>query len=89
MHPNEVKSLIEAGLTDAEVLVEGDGSHFTALVISPAFTGKSRLQNQQRVYHTVNAQLMDGSLHALSIKTLTPEEWIKLKQNKEENSWKD
>lgn len=75
MQPEKIKQLIEAGMTDTEACVEGDGAHFTALVISPQFAGKSRLQKQQLVYDTVRAHLLDGSLHALSIKTFTPEEW--------------
>lgn len=75
MQPEEVKQLIEKGLPDSEVYVEGDGAHFTALVVSPSFEGKSRIEKQQLVYDTVRTQLMDGSLHALSVKALTKHEW--------------
>lgn len=81
MQPEEIKRLIEAGLPDSDAYVEGDGAHFTALVICSAFAGKSRLQKQQLVYDTVRKQLMDGTLHALSIKTLTPEEWQEINEN--------
>ena len=81
MQPEEIKRLIEAGLADSDAYVEGDGAHFTALVICSAFAGKSRLQKQQLVYDTVRKQLMDGTLHALSIKTLTPEEWQEINEN--------
>lgn len=74
MQPNEIEQLIKTGLTDTEAYVEGDGTHFTALVICAAFAGKSRIQRQQMVYDTVRKELMDGTLHALSIKALTPEE---------------
>lgn len=83
MQPDEVKRLIELGLSDCQAFVDGDGAHFTACVVSPSFAGKSRLQKQQIVYDTVRAQLLDGSLHALSIKTFTPEEWDKLDQDGE------
>ncbi len=75
MQPEEIRQLIEAGLPNAEAYVEGDGAHFTAVVVSPDFAGKSRLQKQQLVYDTVRQQLMDGTLHALSLKTFTPDEW--------------
>lgn len=75
MQPEEIKRLIEAGLANSQALVEGDGAHFTALVICPAFSNQSRLQKQQLVYDTVRKQLLDGTLHALSLKTFTPEEW--------------
>ncbi|TAK74953.1 MAG: BolA family transcriptional regulator [Gammaproteobacteria bacterium] len=75
MQPEEIRHLIENGLQNAEAYVEGDGAHFTAVVVSPDFAGKSRLQKQQLVYDTVRQQLLDGTLHALSIKTFTPDEW--------------
>lgn len=78
MQPEKIRELIEAGLPDAQAHVEGDGAHFTAVVVSPAFNGKSRIQKQQLVYDTVRPQLLDGTLHALSIRAFTPEEWEKL-----------
>lgn len=74
MQPNNIEQLIKAGLANSEAYVEGDGTHFNALVVCPAFAGKSRIQRQQMVYDTVRKELMDGTLHALSIKALTPEE---------------
>jgi len=85
MQPEEIKRLIEAGLADTEAFVDGDGAHFTAIVISPVFAGKSRIQKQQLVYDTVRAQLLDGTLHALTLKTFTPDEWEKLNQEKGES----
>lgn len=78
MHPETIKELIENGLAETQAIVEGDDAHFTAIVISSAFTGLSRIAKQQLVYDTVRKQLLDGSLHALSIKTFTPEEWKSL-----------
>ena len=83
MQPEEIKQLIELGLANSEAFVEGDGAHFTAIVISPAFASKSRIQKQQMVYDTVRTQLLDGTLHALSIQTFTPEEWQQLNQDRE------
>ncbi len=83
MQPDKIKQLIEAGLPQTEAFVEGDGAHFTAIVISPSFAGKSRIQKQQLVYDTVRAQLLDGTLHALSLKTFTPDEWEALDQGEE------
>jgi len=81
MQPNEIESLIKHGLSDADVYVEGDGTHFSALVITPAFMGKSRIARQQMIYATVNDQLLDGSLHALSTKAFTPDEWQAIENN--------
>lgn len=69
-----VKSLIEKGLPDAQVEVEGaDGVHFEARVVSAAFAGKLPLARHRLVYATLG-DLMGGAIHALSLKTLTPEE---------------
>lgn len=78
MQPKEIKALIESGMHDTQAFVEGDGAHFTAVVVSNAFKDQSRIQKQQLVYATLKAPLMDGSLHALSLKTYTPEEWQQL-----------
>ena len=54
MHPDEIKQLIETGLKDSTVFVEGeDGVHFNASVISSDFIGKNRVQKQQMVYDVV------------------------------------
>jgi acid stress-induced BolA-like protein IbaG/YrbA len=78
MQPEKIKQLIEAGLSDSAAQVDGDGAHFNAIVVCPQFAGKSRVQKQQLVYDTVKSELMDGSLHALSVKTFTPDEWQEL-----------
>lgn len=75
MHPEQIKSLILAGLACEHLELDGDGRHFQATVVSPEFAGKNRVQRQQRVYATLKDQLDTGELHALSFKTLTPEEW--------------
>jgi len=74
MDTSTVQHLIEAGLPDAKVVVSGpDGVHFEALVISPAFAGKLPLARHRMVYATLG-ELMGGAIHALSLRTLTPEE---------------
>lgn len=70
----EVKNLIEAGLECDSVEIGGDGYHFEAVVVSKAFEGKRPVARQQMVYATVQPQITSGELHALSLKTLTPEE---------------
>ncbi len=76
MRPNDIKKLIETGLKDCTAIIEGDdGVHFNATVISPEFTGKNRIQKQQLVYATLGNRIADGTIHAISIKTFTPEEW--------------
>ncbi|NEX15710.1 MAG: BolA family protein [Halochromatium sp.] len=73
METEAVATLIRHGLPGAEVEVTGDGSHFEAVVVSEAFSGLTPIKKQRLVMDTVKAQIASGELHALSIKTLTPE----------------
>ena len=52
----------------------GDGTHFQALIVSTEFGGKSRVQRHQRVYQALGERMRE-EVHALSMQTLTPEEW--------------
>ncbi len=74
MDPNEVKRIIEAGLQGAVVECRGDGRHFEAVIVCPLFEGKSMLAQHRLVYATLGDRFDTDSLHALSIKTLTPAE---------------
>lgn len=82
MHPDVVKQLIETNLAESKAIIQGDdGRHFTAIVICPAFSNKNRVQKQQMVYSALGNHIADGTIHAISIKTFTPEEWL-LETNK-------
>ena len=75
METDAVEQLIRDGMPGARATVTGDGSHFDAVVVSDDFSGKSLLQRQRLVMATVKPQIESGDLHALSIKTFTPEQW--------------
>jgi acid stress-induced BolA-like protein IbaG/YrbA len=79
MHPEQVQKLIAAGLSCEHLQVEGDGHHFEAVIVSAEFVGKSRVQRQQRVNDVLRSHFNSGELHALSMKTHTPEEWSALR----------
>jgi acid stress-induced BolA-like protein IbaG/YrbA len=82
MRPEEIKNLIEASLSDTIADVTGaDGVHFEAVVISPAFHEKNRIEKQQIVYAALGDSIATGTIHAISIKTFTPEEWRHHKEN--------
>ena len=66
--------MIREGLPDADVTVSGDdGVHFEAVVVSPAFAGKSTLQRHRMVYATLGS-LMGKEIHALGLRTEAPGE---------------
>jgi stress-induced morphogen len=66
--PQELKTRIEAGIPDATAEVTGDGHHFNAVVVSPAFRGLTRIAQHRMVYDVFGPEL-GGRIHALSIQT--------------------
>lgn len=74
MNAETIRQLIEQGLPGALVEVRGeDGVHFEARVVSAAFAGKLPLARHRLVYATLGER-MGGEIHALALKTLTPQE---------------
>ncbi|MEO7200740.1 MAG: BolA/IbaG family iron-sulfur metabolism protein [Dokdonella sp.] len=74
MDSNAIQRLIQQGMPEAEVEVQGaDGVHFEARVVSSAFVGKMPLARHRMVYATLG-ELMGGAIHALALRTLTPDE---------------
>jgi stress-induced morphogen len=73
----EIKRLIESSLPGAVAIVideANDGEHFVAEVMSPSFVGQSLVKQHQAVYGALGAR-MGGAIHALALKTYTPEQW--------------
>lgn len=75
MNKEQIKELIEAGLPGCQALVTGDdGAHFEATVVSDRFVGLSMVKQHQMVYATLGNR-MEAEIHALALRTLTPDEW--------------
>ncbi len=74
VYPQDVKAFIQNALACDHVEVEGDGHHFEALIVSPEFRGKSMVQQHQLVYRALGDRMRE-EIHALSMKTYTPEQW--------------
>ncbi len=73
MKASEIKAIIEAGLPDVDVEVNGDdGQHFDAVVVSPSFSGKSLIEQHKMVKATLGDRFTSGELHALGLKTAAP-----------------
>jgi acid stress-induced BolA-like protein IbaG/YrbA len=75
MTAEELQSIIAAGLPATHLEVDGDGRHWSAVIVSPEFEGKRPIQRHQRVYATLGARMHTDEVHALSMKTFTPAEW--------------
>jgi stress-induced morphogen len=76
MEASEIERMIRDAMPDAQVTIEdlrGDGDHYAALVVSPTFIGKSRVQQHQMVYQALQGK-MGGELHALALQTDVPDD---------------
>lgn len=70
----EIHRAVRQGMPDAEVTATVEGNRAAITVISPTFAGMNRVQKQQAVYACINHLIQDGSLHAVSIRAMTPDE---------------
>jgi acid stress-induced BolA-like protein IbaG/YrbA len=77
MTAEQIKALIIAGLPCEVCHLEGDGRHWFATIVSSSFEGKRLIQRHQQVYATMGTRMQTDEVHALSMKTYTPEEWAK------------
>ncbi|MCW5626400.1 MAG: BolA family transcriptional regulator [Burkholderiales bacterium] len=74
LSPDQVRQYILDNLPCDHVEVSGDGAHFEAVIVSAAFRGRNRVQQHQVVYRALGERMRE-EIHALSMQTLTPEEW--------------
>ena len=74
MHPDDVKKLLLSEFASCEVTVEGDGRHFDILVVGDVFAGLRAVQRQQKVYSVLKDEISAGTIHAVNMKTFTPDE---------------
>ncbi len=75
LDPKLIQSWITAELPCEYLDIDGDGQHFQAVIVSAEFAGMNRVRRQQRVNAILKPRFDSGELHALSMRTLTPEEW--------------
>lgn len=71
--PENVRDFILQGLPCQHIQVDGDGRHFDAVIVSSEFAGKGMLQRHKQVYQVLGDRM--EKIHALSMKTFTPEQW--------------
>ena len=70
----EIQKKLESNIDQSQVTLEGDGCNCSAVVVSPIFQGLSLLQRQRIVLSVVSEEIKSGELHALSVKSYTPNE---------------
>ena len=71
----EIKNVLTRGLSLQEAHVSAQGSHFEVILVSNIFATMKTVQKHRAVYTQLNEYIVNGSIHALSIKAYTPEEW--------------
>jgi len=75
MNAEQLHAIIAAGLPCSHLEVDGDGRHWSAVVVSEAFNGLRLIARHQKVYATLGQKIQTDEVHALSMKTFTPAEW--------------
>lgn len=70
-----VKGLLQTHLPDCEFEVQGEGANYDITAIGSAFEGLRPVKKQQLVYGALNEEIAEGSIHAVNIRTFTPQEW--------------
>jgi len=75
MTPEEIKTALTEAIVDCQVEVSSDGSHVHLSVVSPAFEGLNAVKKQQLVYGALQDAIASGAIHAVHMKTFTPDEW--------------
>ena len=81
MTAEQLHAIIAAGLPCDHLEVDGDGRHWSAVIVSPAFEGKRLIQRHQAVYAMLGEKIRTDEVHALSMKTHTAAEWAALQGN--------
>lgn len=80
--PDQVEAMIKAQMPEAQVKVmTPDGEHYEVVVVSSEFEGKRLVQQHQLVYRAIQKEMLDGTIHAMAVKTYTPEAWQAAGQN--------
>ena len=75
MDAAQVKGLLQAHFDSCECLVEGEGANYDITVIGSVFEGLRPVKKQQLVYAALGEHIAEGTIHAVNIRTFTPQEW--------------
>ena len=78
INPHQVEEMILAAIPDAQVQVQdltGGGDHYQVVVISSQLEGKPKVQQHQLIHGSLREAMSSEAIHALAIKTYTPQTW--------------
>lgn len=80
MDSTQVQQILEQALNFQELHVKGEGSHYEVIAIDESFESMSRVKKQQLIYAPLMEYIQRNEIHAVSIKTFTPQEWARNKK---------
>ena len=75
MTNEEIASLLKSELSLIDVKVKSEGSHFQIIAVDDRFAEMTRVKKQQLIYGPLSSQIADGTMHAITIKTFTADQW--------------
>ncbi len=75
MNADIVRQKVSSQLDGCEIFVEGEGANYLVTAVGEVFAGLSPVKKQQVVYACLTDELAEGTIHALTIKTFTPDQW--------------
>ena len=75
MTNEEIASLLKAKLNLSEVKVKSEGSHYQIIAVDNCFEDMSRVKKQQLIYGPLSDKIADGTMHAITIKTFSVDQW--------------
>ena len=78
MKADDIKSILDQQLDECDIKVDVDGSHVNIIVVGDIFEGKRTVQRQQLVYAALQEHIASRVIHAVNMKTYSPEEWQQL-----------
>ncbi len=81
MQVDEIKQRLIEQFADAHIEINVDGSHVNVTVVSNSFVGLSPVKKQQSVYAVLADAIASGAIHAVNMKTYTPDEWQNIKSS--------
>ncbi|MGC9422080.1 MULTISPECIES: BolA family iron metabolism protein IbaG [Vibrio] len=80
MDSAQVQQILEQALNLQELHVKGEGSHYDVIAVDESFESMSRVKKQQLIYAPLMQYIQRNDIHAVSIKTFTPQEWARNKK---------
>ncbi|HSH48039.1 MAG TPA: BolA/IbaG family iron-sulfur metabolism protein [Halomonas sp.] len=81
MQPTDVKALLESRIEGCDFYIQGEGCDFQVVAVGDVFDGMSRVKSQQLILGALSKEIASGALHAITVRTFTPQQWQSAPEN--------